>query len=375
MSLLVLAAIGAALLVAHALGLTGVFLAFPTVGSATTYPALFAVGLFTSLHCVAMCGGLNLSQSLASPDQESAFPKETPSLQTSRRHTALQTLRPNALYNLGRLISYSAIGGVLGLLGSAFALSAQTRAVIGVAAGAFMVAMGLTLMGILRPGVLSRLLPSGAVRGIARATASLRQRGPFLLGLVNGLMPCGPLQAMQVYAVTTGSAAAGALSLFAFCLGTVPLMFVAGSVISALKARWRRGLMRVGGAMLVVFGLVATSNGASLLGIGTFGALQHGSDAVVAAAGADGVQRATVEVDYGSFQDVRLKAGVPAELTFHVPEGKLIGCNSSLSIPAFDIHADLSTGDTVVSFTPTQAGTYPYACWMGMIKATITVEE
>ena len=276
---------------------------------------------------------------------------------------------------MGRLISYSAIGGVLGLLGSAFALSAQTRAVIGVAAGAFMVAMGLTLMGILRPGVLSRLLPSGAVRGIARATASLRQRGPFLLGLVNGLMPCGPLQAMQVYAVTTGSAAAGALSLFAFCLGTVPLMFVAGSVISALKARWRRGLMRVGGAMLVVFGLVATSNGASLLGIGTFGALQHGSDAVVAAAGADGVQRATVEVDYGSFQDVRLKAGVPAELTFHVPEGKLIGCNSSLSIPAFDIHADLSTGDTVVSFTPTQAGTYPYACWMGMIKATITVEE
>ena len=60
-SLLILAAIGAALLVAHALGLTDVFLAFPTVGSATTYPALFVVGLFTSLHCVAMCGGLNLS--------------------------------------------------------------------------------------------------------------------------------------------------------------------------------------------------------------------------------------------------------------------------------------------------------------------------
>ena len=86
-------------------------------------------------------------------------------------------------------------------------------------------------------------------------------------------------------------------------------------------------------------------------------------------------QRATVEVDYGSYQDVRLKAGLPAELTFHVAEGKLIGCNSSLSIPAFDIHADLSTGDTVVSFTPTKAGTYPYACWMGMIKATIIVEE
>ena len=373
-SLLVLAAIDATLLLAHALGLTDVFLAFPTVGSATTYPVLFVVGLFTSLHCVAMCGGLNLGQSLVYTTETRHPSGAAPSSGTAHEKKALQALRPNALYNLGRLISYTAIGGLLGLLGSAFALSAQARAVIGVAAGAFMVAMGLTLMGILRPGVLSKLLPKKAVRKVASATATLRQRGPFLLGLVNGLMPCGPLQAMQVYAVVTGSAAMGALSLFAFCLGTVPLMFVAGSVIAALKARWRRGLMRVGGAMLVVFGLVAAGNGATLLGINVSLPAQHGSDEVVAATGADGIQRAAVEVDYGAYQDVRLKAGVPAELTFHAPEGKLIGCNSSLAIPAFGIQADLATGDTVVSFTPDQAGAYPYACWMGMIKATITVE-
>lgn len=373
-SLLVLAAIGATLLLAHAFGLTDVFLAFPTAGSATTYPALFVVGLFTSLHCVAMCGGLNLGQSLVYTTETRHPSGAAPSSGTAHEKEALQALRPNVLYNLGRLISYTAIGGLLGLLGSAFALSAQARAVIGVAAGAFMVAMGLTLMGILRPGVLSKLLPKKAVRKVASATATLRQRGPFLLGLVNGLMPCGPLQAMQVYAVATGSAAVGALSHFAFCLGTVPLMFVAGSVITALKARWRRGLMRIGGAMLVVFGLVAAGNGATLLGINVSLPAQHSTDEVVAATGADGIQRATVEVDYGTYQDVRLKAGVPAELTFHVPEGKLIGCNSSLAIPAFGIQADLATGDTVVSFTPDQAGAYPYACWMGMIKATITME-
>ena len=373
-SLLVLAAIGATLLLAHALGLTDVFLAFPTAGSATTYPALFVVGLFTSLHCVAMCGGLNLGQSLVYTTETRRPSGAAFSSGTAHKKKTLQALRPNALYNLGRLISYTAIGGLLGLLGSAFALSAQARAAIGVAAGAFMVAMGLTLMGILRPGVLSKLLPKKVVHKVASATATLRQRGPFLLGLVNGLMPCGPLQAMRVYAVATGSAAVGALSLFAFCLGTVPLMFVAGSVITALKARWRRGLMRIGGTMLVVFDLVAAGNGATLLGVNVSLPAQRGSDEVVAATGADGIQRATVEVDYGTYQDVRLKAGVPAELTFHVPEDKLIGCNSSLAIPAFGIQSDLATGDTVVSFTPNQAGAYPYACWMGMIKATITVE-
>lgn len=310
-SLLVLAAIGATLLLAHTLGLTDVFLAFPTAGSATTYPALFVVGLFTSLHCVAMCGGLNLGQSLVYTTETRRPSGAAPSSRAEHKQKTLRALRPNALYNLGRLISYTAIGGLLGLLGSAFALSAQARAVIGVAAGAFMVAMGLTLMGILRPGVLSKLLPKKAVRKVASATATLRQRGPFLLGLVNGLMPCGPLQAMQVYAVATGSAAVGALSLFAFCLGTVPLMFVACSVIAALKARWRRGLMRIGGAMLVVFGLVAAGNGATLLGINVSLPAQHGSDEVVAATGADGIQRATVEVDYGTYQDVRLKAACP----------------------------------------------------------------
>ena len=329
------------------------------------------------MACVAsLQSQLRPHSKLAGPTQGGTPLKdnEAPSPQASRWQSTLQTLRPNALYNLGRLISYTAIGGLLGLLGSAFALSAQARAVIGVAAGAFMVAIGLTLTGILRPSVLSKLLPKGAVRKVASATAVLRQRGPFLLGLVNGLMPCGPLQAMQVYAVATGSALVGALSLFAFCLGTVPLMFIAGSVIAALKARWRQGLMRVGGAMLVVFGLVAASNGATLLGIDISVPSQRGSDEAVATTGVDGVQRVTIEVDYGSYQNVRLKAGVPAKLTFHVPEGKLIGCNSSLTIPAFGIRADLSTGDTVVSFTPDQAGTYPYACWMGMIKATITVE-
>ena len=347
------------------------FLAFPTVGTETmAYPALFGVGLLTSVHCIAMCGGLNLGESLIGSDGR------RDGAGMARSSHLASSLRSPALYNAGRLVNYSAIGALLGLVGSAFSVSPLARAAVGVAAGIMMMTLGLSLTGAIPPGLVSNILPKSLVTRLTKVTCALRSRGPFLLGVANGFMPCGPLQAMQLYAIATGDPVRGALSLFAFCLGTVPLMFVAGSVISALKARWRRAITRVGGAALVLFGLVAAGNGLALAGVATpwSGVGAATPSAAVATVGADGVQRATVEVDYGSYQDVEVQAGIPVELTFHVPEGKLIGCNASLSIPAFGVTADLSEGDTTVTFTPTQPGTYPYSCWMGMIKATVVVE-
>lgn len=139
--------------------------------------------------------------------------------------------------------------------------------------------------------------------------------------------------------------------------------------------------MQVGGTLLLLFGIVAAGNGLALAGVDvplpttTSLALQgNAGGAVHATLGTDGVQYATVEVDYGSYQDIVLAAGTPAQITFHVPEGKLIGCNASLSIPGFNVEVELQTGDTTVSLPTVEAGTYPYSCWMGMIKATITVE-
>ncbi len=339
-------------------------MAFPTVGTTQmAYGALFLVGLMTSVHCVAMCGGLNLSQSLMG-ESTSRFAAVVPSIQ----------------YNLGRLISYTVVGALLGLLGSAISISVAFRCVVGVLAGVFMVVLGLSLMGLVRPDALSRLLPKSFARRLAQSLGAFRRRGPFVLGLANGFMPCGPLQAMQLYALACGSVLEGALSLFFFCLGTVPLMFATGSVLGALKARWRRVLMQAGGTLLLLFGIVAAGNGLALAGIdvplstSTSLASQGGAgQAVRATMGADGIQRATVEVDYGSYQNVVLTSGIPAQITFHVPDGKLIGCNASLSIPAFDVEVELQAGDTTVSLPAAQAGTYPYTCWMGMIKAAITV--
>ena len=77
--------------------------------------ALCPTGLLTSVHCMAMCGGLNLSQSMKRGEQSS--------------------WRNSVLYNMGRVCSYTLTGALLGALGSVVSISVEVRAGIGLFAG------------------------------------------------------------------------------------------------------------------------------------------------------------------------------------------------------------------------------------------------
>lgn len=87
---------------------------------------------------------------------------------------------------------------------------------------------------------------------------------PFLLGLANDIMPCGPLQSIQIPALASESPISGALSILAFSLGTVPFMFGLGALVSALGKRFVRRMTAVGTELVVVMGLVMLSQGGSL---------------------------------------------------------------------------------------------------------------
>ncbi|MEE8717496.1 MAG: sulfite exporter TauE/SafE family protein [Coriobacteriales bacterium] len=136
--------------------------------------------------------------------------------------TRERSLRTPLLYNAGRLVSYTALGGVAEALGGVVSMSRTGSAVLLLAATAVMVAMSLRMAGVitLRPPRAPRLPGMSALRRLAGSAT--RGRGSFAVGLLNGAMPCGPLQAMQLYALSTGSFAGGALSMLMFCLGTVP---------------------------------------------------------------------------------------------------------------------------------------------------------
>ncbi len=89
----------------------------------------------------------------------------------------------------------------------------------------------------------------------------------------------------------------------------------------------------------------------------------------------EGILEITSELDGYGFPAITVKTGVPVKWTIIADEGDLSFCNNKLTIPSLDITKSLEVGENVIEFTPTEAGTIPYSCWMGMIQSSITVVD
>ncbi len=343
-------------------GLTQLFNAFPLAEAGMGYGMLFVIGLITSVHCIAMCGGINLSQ---------CIPQSA--VDGGKKSAAL---RPSILYNLGRVISYTAVGAIVGALGSVISFSGAFKGIIQLLAGVFMVIMGLNMLGVF-PWLrrLNPRMPKIFARKIQSEKAE--SKSPLYVGLLNGLMPCGPLQAMQLYALSTGSPVQGALSMLVFSLGTVPLMFGLGALSSILSKKFTRKVMTAGAVLVVVLGLSMFTQGWSLSGFSLSSllpqpaapSLNAGTDIKIV----DGVQIVNSTLSSGRYPAITVQAGIPVKWTIDAPQGSINGCNNRLFIPEYGIEHTFKPGENIIEFTPLETGKFPYSCWMGMIRSSITV--
>jgi sulfite exporter TauE/SafE/copper chaperone CopZ len=333
----------------------------PEINQSMGYGILFFVGLLTSLHCVAMCGGINISQCVSyKVDNPGKFSK----------------LKPSLLYNIGRVISYTIIGGIVGALGSGISFSGAAKGIVAIISGVFMVIMGLNMLNIFP--WLRKLNPRMPKIFGNKIHNNNGKYGPFYVGLLNGLMPCGPLQAMQIYALGTGSFAAGALSMFMFSIGTVPLMFGLGAVSSILSGKFTHKMMKVSAALVIVLGVVMANRGLALSGfsipsmpLGASSGTQRGGIATIQ----DGVQIVTTKLQPGRYEPIIVQKDIPVKWTIQAQKSDINGCNNEIIVPKFNKVQKLQAGDNVIEFTPTETGAFAYSCWMGMIRSKITVVD
>ncbi len=349
-------------LIANHLGLLKIFNSFPVAKDGMGYGMLFLIGVLTSVHCVAMCGGICLSQCV--PKKEGVFTNK------------FSAMRPSLLYNAGRVISYTVIGGIVGAIGSVVSFSGALSGIVQVIAGIFMVIMGLNMLNVFP--WLRRFNPRMPKIFAKKIYSQRNSNSPLYIGLLNGFMPCGPLQAMQLYALSTGSPLKGALSMFLFSVGTVPLMFAFGALSSFFSKKFTTKMMTASAVLVVFLGIFMFNNGIGLSGI-TLPSLPvltaSSKQAANVATIEDGVQVITSGITSGSYEPIVVQKGIPVKWTIQAETGEINGCNNSIVVKKYNLQMDLQVGDNVIEFTPTESGTVPFSCWMGMIRSKITVVD
>jgi uncharacterized protein len=349
-------------ILANRFGLTNIFNAFPVAKDGMGYGMLFIIGLLTSVHCVAMCGGICLSQCVPKTDTGVGISKYA-------------ALRPSLLYNIGRVISYTIIGGIVGALGSVISFSGTMKGIVQILAGVFMVIMGLNMLNIFP--WLRKFNPRMPKIFAKKIYAQRNNNSPLYIGLLNGLMPCGPLQAMQLYALSTGSPVKGAISMFLFSVGTVPLMFAFGALSSFLSKKFTHKMMSVSAVLVIVLGVFMFNNGMGLSGI-YIPSMPFGASTAKAAnyASIEGdTQVVTTGLSSGQYEPIVVQKGIPVKWIIQAEQGDINGCNNSIIVQKYGIQKNLKVGDNVIEFTPTESGTVPFSCWMGMIRSTITIVD
>jgi uncharacterized protein len=209
---------------------------------------MFMLGLLGTGHCIGMCGPLIF-----------AFPGRT------------GKFMPHVWYHLGRVTTYTAVGGIMGGLGQMLAGAATgstagsfggvhlIKGVLWLVAAAFLMLFGVTRLGVLRePGWLTALSPE-RIPGFKKALrSSTEQPGTtvfYFLGIMLGFLPCGLSYGAFAQALGTANAAQGTLLVLAFAVGTVPGLVLLGTGASAIFSRYRRQSDILSGAVMILMAL------------------------------------------------------------------------------------------------------------------------
>ncbi|MBM3256226.1 MAG: hypothetical protein FJZ04_02020 [Candidatus Moranbacteria bacterium] len=331
-----------------------------------SYGLIFLIGVLASFHCIGMCGGIVIAYTTR------FCPAVKDNNKISFSHIS---------YNLGRVGGYALTGAVLGGIGSFFAISKTFTGALTFLAGLFMIAVGMSF--VIRLAVLDKIasvLPASFVRLFSEQIHSLKPKAPLLIGFLNGFIPCGPLQAMQIYSLASGSALAGGLSMAAFGLGTAPLMLGLGKIVSSVSHIQIKQIMKISGVIIIILGVLNINRS-----LGNFksnaitqtGNNQSAEETIKKSEenNAANFQVARMDLTYQGYipSTLTVKKGVPVRWIINVKE--MSGCTNEIVMPAYNIKKKLQYGENVIEFTPKDLGEIKFSCWMKMVWGKFIVVD
>jgi uncharacterized protein len=211
----------------------------------SSYITAFLLGLFSTVHCIAMCGSVIGALTLSLPAE----------VRESQRKMLPYVFN----YNLGRLLSYGIAGVIVGLL-SAPLTAFNGHLVLRYLSVIVMIAMGFYLAGWFPKFAHMERLGAPIwkwLQPIGQKLLPVRKRSQaFLLGIVWGWLPCGLVYAALAVAATVGEPVKASLVMLAFGAGTLPAVMGAGMFTGFLASMARaKHLRQVAGVLIIAMAL------------------------------------------------------------------------------------------------------------------------
>ncbi len=194
-------------------------------------------------HCVGMCGGIVIAYS--STKIKSEWTKQVQAL-------------AHLLYSFGRITTYVILGALFGLVGGVVTFDNMTSGIFLLVTGFMMVLVGLSLLGKIK--FLTILEHTCSKSPLYQNTfkALLGSQSLFsfyLLGMLNGLLPCGFVYVFAITAASTGSVFWGAFVMLIFGLSTIPALFSLGFFVGVFKQSNLRDLfIKLASILVIGFG-------------------------------------------------------------------------------------------------------------------------
>jgi len=283
------------------------------------------------------------------------------------------SVRPHLMFQAGRLITFFVLGGVLGLVGSWFALSQSFWGWFTLAVALILAWLGLSILGFAPP--LSKLgfhLPKGLTSWWYKLQGSDHPLAPALLGGFTFFMPCGFTQSLQLFAMSTGDFLTGAYTMLFFGLGTAPVLLSLGVATSKFKNKKSVVLEKAIGFVVVLFAVYIFANGSALLGWNLN--LPTAQSAINVARQTQDEQVVEMAVTSSGYQPSTFEIiqGVPVQ--WIINGDNITGCTSQIIVPSLNISQKLTKGENIIRFTPTETGTINFSCGMGMVRGKFLVK-
>ena len=205
------------------------------------------LGFFTSFHCIGMCGPIALTLPLHGE---------------SKSHKLIGGI----IYNFGRSTTYVIFGFIFGLLG-------QSLGVLGFQRWVSIIAGILLIITVLSPslfksnfntsGILKLLLSK--VKLALKKLFSIRSFGSlYLIGLLNGLLPCGPLYIAFIISTGTGNAITAAIFMLMFGLGIIPVLLFVTILGNFISIPVRNKINSLFPTLIVIIGILFILRGLNL---------------------------------------------------------------------------------------------------------------